>query len=84
MTKITSKPVNNQPLDYYLNLPYAITLYPEAEGGYVAEIKDLQGCLTQGETLEETVNNINEAKELWLETAYNEGDLIPLPSHLIC
>ncbi len=51
----------------------------DAEGGYVAEIKDLSGCLTQGETLAETINNINEARELWLETAYEFKDEIPLP-----
>lgn len=82
MTTATNKLINYQPLDYYLNLPYAITLYPASEGGYVAEIKDLPGCLTQGETLEETIKNINEAKELWIETAYEEGDQIPLPSHI--
>lgn len=28
-------------LEYYLNLQYPVTLYPDAEqGGYVAEIKD--------------------------------------------
>ncbi|GFE67824.1 type II toxin-antitoxin system HicB family antitoxin [Chroococcus sp. FPU101] len=75
--------INQYPLNYYLNLPYAITLYSDTEGGYVAEIKDLPGCLTQGETLAETINNFNEAKELWLETAYAENDLIPLPSHEI-
>jgi antitoxin HicB len=64
----------------YLNRQYPITLYPDVEGGYVAEIKDLPGCLTQGDTLEETINNINEARELWIETAYEAGDEIPLPS----
>ncbi|MFQ4144963.1 type II toxin-antitoxin system HicB family antitoxin [Chlorogloeopsis sp. ULAP02] len=68
-------------LDYYLNLNYPITLYPDVEeGGYVAEIKDLPGCLTQGETLEETIDNIAEARELWIETIYEKGDEIPLPS----
>jgi antitoxin HicB len=57
-------------LEYYLNLKYSVTLYPDVEqGGYVAEIKDLPGCFTQGETLAETMTNINEA-----------GDNIPLPS----
>ncbi|MGL5941483.1 MAG: type II toxin-antitoxin system HicB family antitoxin [Waterburya sp.] len=71
--------LNTQTLEYYLNLKYSITLYPDAEAGYVAEIKDLPGCLTQGETLEETMNNINEARELWLETAYESNDEIPMP-----
>lgn len=67
-------------LQDYLELMYPITLYPDSEGGYVAEIKDLPGCLTQGETLEEVMTNIKEAKELWLETAMEAGDEIPLPN----
>ncbi|MBE8991462.1 type II toxin-antitoxin system HicB family antitoxin [Nostoc sp. LEGE 12450] len=67
-------------LEYYLNLQYPVTLYPDPDEGYVAQIKDLPGCLTQGETLEETVANLNEARELWIETAYEAGDDIPLPS----
>lgn len=52
MTKIIN--LNNQSsskfkLKDYLKLIYPITLYPDSEGGYVAEIKDLPGCLTQGE-----------------------------------
>ncbi|MDX2241911.1 MAG: type II toxin-antitoxin system HicB family antitoxin [Leptolyngbyaceae cyanobacterium bins.302] len=70
-----------KPLNYYLGLSYPITLYPDMEeGGYVAEIKDLPGCLTQGDTLEEAVENINEARELWIETTYESGREIPLPS----
>jgi len=70
-----------KPLDYYLKLNYPITVYPDMEeGGYVAEIKDLPGCLTQGDTLEETMNNIAEARQLWIETVYDSGREIPLPS----
>ncbi|MBD2501847.1 type II toxin-antitoxin system HicB family antitoxin [Anabaena azotica] len=75
-----NKQNKKQPLEYYLNLQYPITFYPDPEGGYVAQIKELPGCLTQGETLEETMTNINEARELWMETAYEAGDDIPLPS----
>ena len=73
--------VEGKPLDYYLKLNYSITLYPDPDdGGYVAEIKDLPGCLTQGETLVETIDNIAEARELWIETVYESGGEIPLPS----
>ena len=75
-----NKQIEKQPLEYYLNLQYPVTLYPDQEGGYVAQIKDLPGCLTQGETLDETIANIQEARELWIETAYEAGDEIPLPS----
>lgn len=75
-----NKQIEKQPLKYYLSLRYPVTLYPDPKGGYVAQIKDLPGCLTQGETLDETIANINEARELWIETAYESGDDIPLPS----
>lgn len=65
----------------YLKLDYPITLYPDSEaGGYVAEIRDLPGCLTQGENLEEVIENINEARQLWIEHAYELGRTIPLPT----
>ncbi|MDF5728533.1 MAG: type II toxin-antitoxin system HicB family antitoxin [Rhizonema sp. PD38] len=75
-----NKPIEKLSLEHYLNLQYPVTLYPDSEGGYVAQIKDLPGCLTQGETLEETIANLKEARELWIETAYEAGDDIPLPS----
>ena len=67
-------------LQYYLNIKYPITIYPDEDGGYVAEIKDLPGCLSQGETPDEIMFNINEARELWIETAYDQGKEIPLSS----
>ncbi|NJK72453.1 MAG: type II toxin-antitoxin system HicB family antitoxin [Synechococcaceae cyanobacterium SM2_3_60] len=68
-------------LEDYLALPYAITLYPDAEGGYTVVIADLPGCLSQGETEAEALANINDAKAVWLETALANGDFIPVPSH---
>ncbi|MDB9421215.1 type II toxin-antitoxin system HicB family antitoxin [Microcystis aeruginosa CS-563/04] len=67
-------------LEFYLGLKYPITIYPDDQGGYVSEIKHLPGCFTQGETIEETLANIDDARKLWLETAYEYGDHIPLPS----
>ena len=62
---------NNRKLDYFLSLKYPISIYPEDEEGYTALIPDLSGCITQGETLEEVVINIEEARELWIETVYD-------------
>jgi antitoxin HicB len=77
----TSIKTQSQPLDYYLSLDYPMTVYPDAEGGFVAEIKDLPGCMTQAETIEELMENINEARELWIETVYESGKRdIPLPA----
>jgi predicted RNase H-like HicB family nuclease len=76
--------MKNQSLEYFLNLKYPISIYPEDESGYTAMIPDLLGCMTQGETLEEVVMNIEEARQLWIETVYlsNKKD-IPRPSRKI-
>ncbi len=66
-------------LAYYNLLPYKIELHPAIEGGYVASIPDLPGCLTQGETPEETLHMIADAKSAWIETALEEGIEIPEP-----
>ncbi len=67
-------------LDYYLNLKYPIQLFPEPEGGFTVLVPDLPGCVSVGETVEEALRNIEEARQLWIESAYEHGDEIPLPS----
>ena len=59
--------------------PYPITLYPEPDGGYTVMLADLPGCLSQGDTLEESIANIKEAQIAWIETALECGDEIPVP-----
>ena len=75
-----ARKTERQPLEHYLNLHYPVTFYPEEEGGYTVEVKDLPGCVGQGETLAEAMEMIEEARQLWLEVAYEHGDEIPLPS----
>ena len=66
-------------LVYYQKLKYPITLIESPEGGYAVEIKALDGCFSQGETAHEAVRNIEEAKKLWMLSAYEDGIDIPLP-----
>lgn len=76
---MSKKKTERESLDFHLERKYPVTLYPALEGGYVAEIKDLPGCVTQGETAEESVAEVEDARVLWIETAYEHGDDIPLP-----
>jgi antitoxin HicB len=69
-----------KPLEHYLELEYPAVLVAEPEGGYTAFHPDLEGCVAVGETPEEALANLAEARRLWLETAYECGDEIPLPS----
>lgn len=56
---------------------YPIVIYPCDEGGYVAEVPALKGCLAQGETLPETLKELEIVKKMWLETAKQHGQTLP-------
>lgn len=69
----------NKGLEYYLRLPYRVVIYPSPEGGYVAEVPDLPGCLTQGETIEELMEMVEDAKRCWIADALERGEEVPKP-----
>ena len=60
------------------NLKYPFVTYPAIEGGYVAEIPALKGCIAQGETLDETLSELEIVEELWLEIASKAGLKLPI------
>ena len=47
---------------------------------YVASVPELQGCMAHGETKEEALKENEIAKELWIETAKEDGLPIPEPA----
>jgi len=49
-----------------------IVLEPAEEGGYTVYVPALPGCISEGDTKEEAINNIKEAIELYLETLTEE------------
>ncbi len=44
-----------------------IVLEPSDEGGYTVYVPSLPGCISEGNTLDEALENIQEAIELYLE-----------------
>ena len=48
-------------------MKFHVVLEKQPEGGYVAYIPELPGCHTQGESKKEALENIREAKDLYLE-----------------
>lgn len=68
--------------DYYAALPYKVVLLPSPEGGYVVEIPELPGCISQGETVEEAMQMIEDAKRCWLDVALEDGQEIPEPAKI--
>jgi len=52
---------------------YAVVIHEEPEGGFWAEVPALPGCYSQGETVDELMNNIREAISGVLEVMKEEG-----------
>ena len=60
-------------LEYYMSLPYKMEVVPDLEEGcYVVSYPDLPGCISCGETIEETIVNAFDAKKAWIEAALEE------------
>jgi len=59
------------------DLKYPIVIYPAEEGGYVAEVPALKGCLAQGDTLLECLEELKEVQTLWLESAKRHKEKVP-------
>lgn len=57
---------------------YTVLFERADEGGYIAFVPALPGCMTQGETFEETVENIKDAISLYIEVLKDDGDDIPV------
>ncbi|MEH1936249.1 MAG: type II toxin-antitoxin system HicB family antitoxin [Nostoc sp.] len=49
-----------------------VLLEPSDEGGYTVYVPSLPGCISEGETIEEALENIQEAIEVYLEPLENE------------
>lgn len=65
---------------YYMSLPYTVIIQPSPEGGFVAKIRELPGCLSQGDTEEEVLEMIHDAKIAWIDIAIQDGTDITEPN----
>jgi len=62
--------------DYHINI-----FYSEEDGGYIADIPDLQSCSAFGTTPDEALREVEIAKGAWLAAAREEGKPIPSPRY---
>lgn len=69
-------------LHEYLELPYNIVIrHVNDDSGeyYFATVLELDGCMSDGATLEEAHTNVRETMEGWIETKLEAGFPIPIP-----
>lgn len=57
---------------------FHVLIEQDEDGGFVGRVPELQGCLSQGDTLDELMRNIKEAIELCLEVELQEEQSIPV------
>lgn len=60
--------------DYHINI-----FFSEEDDCYVADIPDLEYCSASGETPEQALAEVKQAKEAWLAAAQEAGKPIPPP-----
>jgi len=62
--------------DYHINI-----FYSDEDGGYIADIPDLEACSAFGSTPQEALAEVERAKQAWLDAARAEGKPIPSPRY---
>ena len=59
---------------------YKIILYwSNADQAIIAAVPELPGCMVHGDDYETALENIQEAMQLWIDTAQEAGHPVPEP-----
>ena len=60
-------------------MKYRVLVEQDEDGVFVAEVPSLPGCISQGETRAEALENIREAIGVYLESLEAHGEPVPPP-----
>ena len=55
-----------------MKMQFKVLLEPSEQGGFTVYVPSLPGCISEGETVKEALENIREAIELYLEPVEND------------
>ncbi|MEK6608397.1 MAG: type II toxin-antitoxin system HicB family antitoxin [Myxococcota bacterium] len=62
--------------DYHINI-----FYSDEDGGYIADIPDLDACSAFGATAEQALAEVERARAAWIEAARQAGKAVPEPRY---
>ena len=62
--------------DYHVNI-----FYSEEDGGYIADIPDLEACSAFGHTAAVALSEVEKAKAAWIDSARRAGKPVPPPRY---
>ncbi len=60
-------------------MKFRVIIEQDEDGVFIARAPDLPGCISQGKTRREAINNTKEAIEAYLESLKKHGEPIPPP-----
>ena len=59
---------------------YRVVLsWSNQDGAFVAEVPDLPGCMAHGDTQQSALDHVQQAMDLWIDTARDLGRPVPEP-----
>jgi len=64
-------------------LNFRVLLKKEPEGGFTVLVPSLPGCITYGDTVDESIANAKEAIELYIESLKAHGEEIPTEENML-
>lgn len=59
-------------------LEYDVIFEEQPNGGYTVTVPSLPGCISEGDTFEQSKENITDAIKLFLEDLNTDGEEIPI------
>ena len=60
-------------------MKFRVLIEPDEDGVFVAEVPVLPGCISQGRTRAEAIENIKEAIAAYTESLHQHGEPVPTP-----
>ncbi|MGB0386939.1 MAG: toxin-antitoxin system HicB family antitoxin [Ardenticatenaceae bacterium] len=79
--------MTHKDFDYYMNLPYTIEIIHDTSDPlqpvWFAQVKELQGCMTEADTWEEINEMIHDAMAGWIDISLQKGLPIPEPQPVV-
>ncbi|MEO8169030.1 MAG: type II toxin-antitoxin system HicB family antitoxin [bacterium] len=60
-------------------MKYRVVIAQDEDGVFIAEVPSLPGCISQGKTREDAMQNIREAVEAYLESLRKHNEPVPPP-----
>ncbi len=64
-------------------MEFLLVIHPAEEGGFWAEVPDVDGCFVQGETIEDLLDDAPRAIASHLEALHEDGQPLPRPRSVV-